>query len=336
MVEIEVRKHDEPAFRRELARKLHSALLELSPKSHWTAMFERAAGILKNFTLSASPNGNVSLGLSLGVDAGATHGDDLSLALDVTEVFVAVGEAARDQGKGVLLLLDEVQFLGTTQLEAVIQAIHKTVQRTLPITVVGAGLPQLAELAGDAKSYAERLFKFPSIGNLDDDDTRRALDEPAREEGAHFTADALDLAVQVTGGYPYFIQELGSAVWGLAGGPEITLADVRNAIPAYEAKLDASFFRVRIDRATELQRAYMRAMAELGPGPQKAADVAEMMGRSSTNLAPTRSGLINMGLLYTPEHGYAAFTVPHFDQYLKRTIPELVVPPLRRRGQTPG
>ena len=148
-----------------------------------------------------------------------------------------------------------------------------------------------------------------------------------------YSAAALDEAVAVTGGYPYFVQEMGYAVWTVADGPEITLADVRAAVPTYEAKLDASFFRVRLDRTTELQRAYLRAMAELGPAPQKASDVADLMGRVSTNLGPTRAELITMGLLWTPQHGYAAFTVPHFDRFLLRAIPELRVPE-RRSART--
>ena len=205
------------------------------------------------------------------------------------------------------------------------------VQRKLPVTMVGAGLPQIAELAGDATSYAERLFTFPQLGNLSDEDARSVLLCPAESEGATFTGDALGEAVAITGGYRYFLQELGYAVWTVAVGPEITLDDVRAAVPAYESKLNVSFFRVRLERTTDLQRAYLRAMAQLGSAAQKAADVADLMGRPSTNLGPTRAELINMGLLYTPQHGYAAFTVPHFDRFLIRVIPTLEVPPLRPR-----
>lgn len=242
-----------------------------------------------------------------------------------------MGEAAAERERGVVLLFDEIQFLSTPQLEAVIEALHKMVQRKLPITLVGAGLPQIAELAGDAKSYAERLFKFPSIGNLSREDADAALLRPAKIEAATFRPDALERAYEITGGYPSFVQELGYAVWTVAEGRQVTAADVDLAEPAYEAKLDSSFFRVRLDRTTDLQRAYLRAMAQLGPAPQKAADVAELMGRASTNLGPTRAELINMGLLYIPLHGYAAFTVPHFDRFIVRAVPTLEVPPLRQR-----
>lgn len=153
---------------------------------------------------------------------------------------------------------------------------------------------------------------------------------PAADEGAGFTDSALDRAVEITGGYPYFLQELGSAVWTVAEGPIITRDDIDMATPGYEAKLDESFFRVRLDRASTLQSAYLRAMAQLGPAPQKASEVAEAMGRTSQNLAPTRAELISMGLLYTPEHGYAAFTVPHFDRFMLRAMPVLNVPEKRR------
>lgn len=224
--------------------------------------------------------------------------------------------------------------MSASQLESLIQAMHKTVQRSLPVTFVGAGLPQIAELVGDAKSYAERLFRFPVIDSLDEDDAREALTQPAAAEGASYAADAVDLAMQITKGYPFFIQELGYQAWELADGDEISVEDVTTAQEAYEAKLDSSFFRVRLDRATPLQTAYMRAMAELGPEPQKASEVARIMGRESTQLGPTRAELIDMGLLYTPEHGYAAFTVPDFDQYMLRAVPELVVPEVRRRRRS--
>ncbi|MDX2376433.1 ATP-binding protein [Microbacterium sp. LRZ72] len=329
VVELEVSKNDETHFRSALAAKLRTALFELSPKARWTDAFKHAAAVLRSFTVSFDASGTWSAGLD--VDAAEGFADHANLALDVTDVFVALGEAAQEKERGVVLLLDEVQFLSKQQLEATIEALHKMVQRKLPVTLVGAGLPQIAELAGDAKSYAERLFKLPSIGNLLEEDAKAALTKPAADEGVAYDADALTAALDVTGGYPYFLQELGYVVWTVADGPVISRADIVTAGPGYEAKLDESFFRVRLDRATEMQRAYLRAMAGLGSEPQKASDVADVMGRTSQNLGPTRAELINMGLLYTPEHGYAAFTVPHFDKFLIRAIPTLEVPALKPR-----
>ncbi|PPF65928.1 ATP-binding protein [Clavibacter michiganensis] len=329
VIEFEAVKHGEGRFRQTIASQLRAALLRISPRARWSDKAARAAGALSSFAVSMNDEGSWTIGWDVPSAEGcADHGD---LSMDLTDVLVAVGEAAAEKGDGIVLLIDEVQFLDSRQLEALIQAIHKTVQRSLPVTFVGAGLPQIAELVGDAKSYSERLFTFPRIDSLDAEDARAALVEPAAAEGATFDTEAVDLAVQITSGYPYFIQELGSQVWTIATDGRITRGDVELARDAYEAKLDSSFFRVRLDRATPLQTSYMRAMAELGSAPQKAGDVAALMGRSSTQLGPTRAELIEMGLLFTPEHGYAAFTVPDFDHFMKRAVPVLDVPPVGAR-----
>lgn len=330
VVEIEASKSDDSLFRRTLATQLKAVLLQLSPRARWTERFTQAGRALSSFALAVDGSGTWSLGWDVAPSEGvADHGD---LAMDLTDVLVEIGQAAQEAERGVVLSIDEVQFLRKPQLEAIIQAIHKTVQRKLPITFVGAGLPQIAELAGDAKSYAERLFKFPVIGSLLDDASREAFSGPALAEDVVWEELALRYASTTTQGYPYFIQELGHQTWEIASGSSITLADVQSAVEAYEAKLDNSFFRVRLDRATPLQTAYMRAMAQLGPGPQKASEVARVMGRESTQVAPTRAELIDMGLLYTPEHGFAAFTVPDFDRYMLRAVPELIIPEIRRRA----
>lgn len=330
VLELEASKHDDSHFRQTVYSQLRTALFQISPKAKWGDKAKKAAQVLQSFSLSIDPESGAPT-LSLDVSPAEGFADHGNLTLDMTDVLVAIGEAAKDHGTGLVMLFDEVQFLSQSQLEAVIQAIHKSVQRKLPVTFVGAGLPQIAELAGDAKSYAERLFKFPKISSLDKADAGKALAEPAHLEGVKFDEDALDRAFELTEGYPYFVQELGYQVWAVAEGNVITLEDVEDAKDAYEAKLDSSFFRVRLDRATQLQIAYMRAMAQLGPESQKAADVAAVMGRESTQLAPTRSELINMGLLYTPSHGYAGFTVPHFDRFMLRAVPQLDVPPVQKR-----
>nr|VDG63996.1 Predicted ATPase (AAA+ superfamily) [Streptococcus thermophilus] len=330
-IEIEASKHDDTHFRSEIYHKVRPAILEISPKKKWGRRARRAAGVIKSFGLTVDPSGNLTASFDVDPEEGVA--DTSILSYDLTDLFVSLGEAASEHDTGVVLLIDEVQFLQTSQLEALIAALHKTVQLQLPITMVGAGLPQIAELAGDAKSYAERLLKFPEIGHLDSDAARSALSSPAAEEGVSYTDEALDLAEEITGGYPYFIQEIGASIWTVAEKSPITFEDVREAEDGYLAKLDSSFFRVRLDRATPLQSAYMRAMAGLGPEPQKASEVAAAMGRESPEISPTRAELINMGLLYTPDHGYAAFTVPHFDKYMLRAIPVLEVPPKQRRGK---
>ncbi|MDO4901551.1 ATP-binding protein [Actinomyces sp.] len=329
VIEMEASKHDESAFRQMIFAKFRAALLHLSPRRRWGERARHAAAVLSSFILSVDQEGSISF--TWDVPASDGYADNGDLGLDLTDVFLAVGDVAKEKKAGVVVLIDEVQFLNKKQLESLIQAVHKSVQKKLPITFVGAGLPQIAELAGDAKSYAERLFRFPRIDSLTEQEARRAIIEPAQAEGVTFTAEAADLAVGITHGYPYFLQELGYQAWIVAKDGQITAEDISTAREAYEAKLDSSFFRVRLDRATPLQTAYMRAMAELGPEPQKASEVASLMKRESSQLGPIRSQLIEMGLLYTPQHGYAAFTVPEFDSFMRRAVPELDVPEIHRR-----
>jgi hypothetical protein len=272
---------------------------------------------LKSFSLTVSPDGAFTAGIDVAPIEGLA--DTGNLSDDLTDLLVALGEAAQERETGVAFLVDEVQFLRAPEFEALIAGLHRTVQRQLPITLVGAGLPQLPRLAGEAKSYAERLFKFPRIGQLSEPEAEAALAEPAHRLDVAFQPAAIDVIVAYTEGYPYFIQEYGKIVWDMA--PErvpITERVAHEAQRAVEAKLDESFFRVRAERTTELELHYLRAMAELGTGDQSAGDVAAVMGRTSEQLGPTRARLIDKGLIYTTARGRGAFTVPHFDRFMRR------------------
>ena len=316
-IEAEITK-DTP-FGPRIAVLVRRALFEIAPRAHWTDRMKRLARVLKSFSLTVSPEGAITAGLDVEPLEGSADSGDL--VHDLTELMVALGEAARERGSGVALLFDEVQFLAAGELTAVIVALHKTVQRALPITLVGAGLPQIPRLAGEAKSYAERLFTFPDIGPLPADDARRALVEPARAGGLAFDAQAADRVVAITQGYPFFVQEYGRTLWNQVPGPIVRPVDVEAVVSIVEGDLDSGFFKVRADRTTALELRYLRAMAELGPGPYRTADIAVTLGRSVEQLGPIRSRLIDKGLIYTPSYGIAAFTVPHFDRYLVRTRP---------------
>jgi len=315
-IEAEITKHED--FGPRMGALVRRALFSVAPSAKWKERGRRAASVLRSFQITVTPEGEVSASLS-GVDPLEGVADSGNLSDDLTDVFVALGQAAEEHGKGVVFILDEVQFLNLREFEALIAALHKTVQRRLPITLVAAGLPQLPELAGEAKSYAERLFRFPTVDSLAPGEARKALIEPARDLGVGFEDSAVNEILVYTEGYPYFIQEYGSVIWSFAEETPITKENVDDAREAVEAKLDESFFRVRADRTTDAELKYLRAMAELGPTPQLAGDVADVLGRQSTSLGPTRARLIGKGLLWTPSHGYAAFTVPQFDRYMKRT-----------------
>lgn len=329
-IELAAGKCDDTRFRQAVFTHLKAGLLRLAPRARWTQHDQRAAEVLTAF--AAQADAACAFGVAWDVPASETAGGTGELDLDLTDVFVTIGEAAGARDRGIVLLIDDAQWLARSQLEALVQALHSAAQRHLPITWVAAGLPQLPELSAEARVYADRLFTTTAVGPLSDDDARVALTGPALAEGVTYDEPAVQRAIEITGGYPCFIQELGAQVWAVAEGGRVTVADVELAHDAYDARLDSWFFRLRLDRVTPLQTAYLRAMAELGPAPQKAADVARLMGRESTQVGPIRAELIDLGLLYAPEHGYAAFTTPDFDRFMLRLVPELRVPEIQRRG----
>jgi len=304
-------------FRLLLAVRLRKILLTLNAKGPARRVINKALGVLQSFTYHL-PDGS---SISIGVDAIAGSADSGLLSEDLTDVLVATGEAAAAAGTGLLLAIDEVQYLETDELAALITAIHRTTQLDLPIVLVGAGLPQLPGLTGEAKSYAERPFDFPLIGSLGQTDASDAISIPAAELGVAFEPDAVELIVAESRGYPYFLQEWGFHVWNLSGSSPISIDDVRAARSSVIDQLDRNFFLVRLDRLTPKEKDYLRAMAELGPGPHRSGDIAAELGVRVESVAPRRSGLIVKGMIYSPAHGDTAFTVPLFDEFLKRTVP---------------
>jgi hypothetical protein len=301
-------------FEHLLAARLRSILIELDRGSVSKAV-KRALGTLKSFSCNL-PDGT---SIAINVDAIPGSADSGVLAEDTTDLLIAVGEAAKDRERGLLIAIDEVQYLAAEELAALITAIHRTVQLGLPVILVGAGLPQLPGLAGNAKSYAERLFDFPEIGSLDEDDARAVLATPANDQGVEFSDAALSSLLRFTQGYPYFLQEWGYHVWNAAPESPITLDDVNLAARDVQRRLDENFFRVRMDRLTPAEKKYLAAMAELGPGPHRSGDIAAKLGVKVESVAPRRSGLIQKGMVYSPAHGDTAFTVPMFDDFLRRT-----------------
>jgi hypothetical protein len=307
----------ETSFKQMMARLGRRVLLELNPVKKVKDKALQAARVFKAFTL------RIPGGYEIGIDLDAARGkaDSGNLSEDLSDLFFALGEAARERNSGVVFLFDEIQFLSRGDLEALIAALHHVTQRSLPVTLVGAGLPQLPKLAGEAKSYAERLFNFPSIDRLSDEAARDALIKPANREGVSYDVAATDAIVKFTEGYPYFLQEFGKHVWNIANDSPITLGDVQEALPAVQAQLDENFFRVRIGRTTVAERRYISAMASLGKGPYKTGDIAATLGVTSPGVAPLRNQLINKGLVYSPSHGITAFTVPQFDDFVRRCFP---------------
>ncbi len=303
-----------------LVPELRRILYELDRLGALSEAVKRSLRVLRSFVNAIRVQaGDVELGLDVDPELGTADSGDLDA--DLAALFVAVGEAARSRDTAVALIVDELQYLEESEFRALIMAFHRVSQRSLPVLLIGAGLPQVLGLAGRAKSYAERLFEYPQIGPLEAADARRAVEEPARRERVTFGAEALEDIVGTTQGYPYFIQEWAYHAWNIATGKQITRDDVTAASARAITRLDQSFFRVRFERLTPSEKKYLRAMAELGPGPHRSGDVATKLGAKITTVGPIRAKLIAKGMIYGPQHGDVAFTVPLFDQFMKRTMP---------------
>lgn len=305
-----------------LASHLRSLLFELSRMEGAGDKARRGLAVLRSFVSGLKLTyGDFTLSLDIEPELGAADSGDLEI--DLPNLIDAVGEAAIERKAFVALLIDEVQCFREKELGALIMAMHRVQQKQLPIVLVGAGLPVLPGLAGDAKSYAERLFNFPEIGALSADETAKALRDPAQEIGVGFEVSALDEIHRLTKGYPYFVQEWGSQSWNMAAESPIRLADVMNASAVVESRLDQSFFRVRYDRLTPGEKRFLRAMAELGPGPHRTGNIAEILGlKRVESMGPKRAQLIKKGMIFSPVYGELAFTVPLFDEFMKRAIPQ--------------
>ena len=304
-----------------LAPNLRSLLLKLSRKARSKDVVQRGLRAVAGFAKALKFKYNdIEFGIDVEIEPGLADSGDIEL--DLKDVLEAAALAARDCETAIVMFIDELQYVPEEQLAALIAALHSASQKQLPITMVAAGLPQLLGQMGRAKSYAERLFEFVSIDRLDSQAAEAALRKPAENEGADIEGAAVAEILKETQGYPYFLQEWGKHAWNSAQDNHILLDDAKNATGDALAELDASFFRVRFDRLTPAEKQYMRAMASLGAGPHRSGDIAARLRKKVTSVAPVRNSLIAKGMAYSPAHGDIAFTVPLFDGFLKRTLPE--------------
>ena len=303
-----------------LAPQLRQALLRLSRNEQARELAQRALKGLAGFAKALKVKyQDIEVGFDFDPEPGLADNGDLEN--DLQALLEAVGAAAQKGGTALVLFADEIQYVQEKELEALITALHRTVQRRLPVILVGAGLPQLRGRMGRAKSYAERLFDFPEIGPLDLPAAKTAIAKPVEALGVAVAEDALQQIFHETRGYPYFLQEWGKHTWDSAAASPITRHDVTLASRQAVAALDESFFRVRFDRLTPAEKKYLRAMAEIGPGPHRSGDIAEKLGREVTALGPTRNQVIAKGMVWSPSHGDTAFTVPLFDEFMRRIMP---------------
>lgn len=318
---ILVEAHEDKPLAVLLAPHLRRLLFDLDRMAGAGDKARRGLAVLKSFIGAVRVTvGEVEFGLDIEPERGAADSGDLEV--DLPNLFTALAEAAEERQTPVAILIDEIQYFNQSEVSALIMAMHKMQQRQLPLVLMAAGLPILPGLAGESKSYAERLFNFPDIGPLTGPDAAKALQDPVKEVGVEFEETALQEIVSLTQGYPYFLQEWGYQSWNHADRSPITLQDVQNATTKVIPRLDANFFRVRFDRLTPSEKNYLRAMAELGPGAQRSGDIASVLGVKISSLGPVRAKLIKKGMIYSPTHGDMAFTVPLFDEFMRRAIPE--------------
>ena len=297
-------------------RKILRSLSGYETARHFAAKGLRG---LQNFASKLKIEaGGIGIGIEGATDPEPGLADSGDIQFDLPDLFEALGNAAKAAGKGWLLLIDEVQYLNAADLSALIVSLHRVSQSELPIAFAGAGLPQVARLAGEAKSYAERLFTYPKVDALDRLSASNAIKIPIQNEGATISDEAIDKMTEVTKGYPFFLQEWGSAVWDVARGPGVTRHEVAAIYPQVVASLDSGFFKVRLDRLTRAEIEFVAAMADLGEGPYPLAEIARTMKRNPSSLGPARANIISKGMIYSAEHGYLAFTVPLFADFMRR------------------
>ncbi len=323
-VVIDVEAHDSKTLPQLIVPGIRRALLQLSLIERAKDMTSRGLRVMKGFLGALSIKvGELELSISTESEPGTADTGDLEA--DLPELFEVVGEAARASSRPIAFIIDELQYLSDAEFSALIMAMHRINQRGLPVMLIGAGLPQILGLAGNSKSYSERLFRYPQVGPLTEEEGHAALAHPVESEAAQIDEAAIARILLVTERYPYFLQQWGYEAWNVAEGPRITLVDVQRADDLALAALDQSFFKVRLDRCTPSEKNYMRALAELGTGHHRSADVAERLGVKITSVAPVRNNLIKKGMVYSPAYGDTAFTVPMFDDYMRRAIPDFGV-----------
>ena len=319
---VSVEAHENKSLAALLVPPLRKLLFELNRMAGLGDKAKRALAVLKGFMNGVKVAvGEIEVGLDIEPEKGSADSGDLES--DLPDLFLAVAEAAEERRAPVTLLIDEVQYFKEKELSALIMAMHKIQQRQLPMVLLGAGLPILPGLAGESKSYAERLFNFPNIGALNEADATKALQDPTRAAGVNFEPAALEEIFRMTQGYPYFLQEWGYQVWNRAEASPITLQIVKDATAVVIHRLDQNFFRVRFDRLTPGEKRFLRAMAGLGAGAHRSGDIADALGVKINSLGPTRANLIQKGMIYSPAHGDMAFTVPLFDEFMLRAMPVL-------------
>ena len=299
-----------------IAVPLKMALLKLSRYEGAMDKLKTGLSVLRNFMGSIHIHFE-DVDLELEPMKGVGNSGDRQF--DLIEVMKSVAEAAAQKNQAVVLLIDEVHCLGKDDLETLVMGLHKMQQLQLPLAMIGAGLPIIVKLAGMAKTYAERLFRFPDVGPLDKADVDRVIEKPLQQAGVKIEKNALDMIYAQSLGYPYFVQQWGKQLWNYVSGKTVSVDDVRRVKELVEYSLDADFFMMRMERVTPSEYKFLLGMSRCVKNDVcPIAEVAHSMRVELAAIAQRRVSLIKKGLIYCPSRGVVAFTVPMFAEYLKR------------------
>jgi hypothetical protein len=317
---IFIEAHEDKSMPVLLLPHLRKVLIKFNSSEQISEIARRGLRVLKSFAgiFKARLSLNDAIDVELGIEPESGTADSGDLEHDLAELLMAVAEAAQSRNAAICMIIDEIQYLKESELSALIMALHQISQKNLPLVLYAAGLPLILGLAGRSKSYSERLFTFPNIGVLENNAAKQALERPASAQGVAFTPEAVEAILERTGRYPYFLQQWGYEAWNTARVSPISFADVQVATERAIRQLDESFFRVRFDRLTKREKDFLFAMVSVGGDQQRSGDIADELGVRPTSIGPLRSSLIRKGMIFSPAHGDNAFTVPLFDEFLRR------------------
>ena len=310
-------------FTQQIANSCKKFIHKMSFKEAAKDFVNKAQGVLRAFTVTYNPS-EQSFSVGVSDNEYIATGD---LSDDMTDLFVSMGKMAGKTGYAICFFIDEIQYMKDEEVEALVNAVHRCNQLRLPIMVFGAGLPKIIKTLGKVKTYSERLFRFREIDALGKQDAKEAIVKPAEPLGVRYTNDSLERILNVTQGYPYFIQELCSAIWNDIEEEKDIIEEihVERAIPKFFENLDLGFYKMRYDRCTHKEKIFIFAMVKCGDLPCTISNVAKIMNKDVRSISTYRAQLINKGVIYATGHAEIDFTVPGFDGYLKRINPELSI-----------
>lgn len=309
---IEVEERND--FISQIAACSQAFLRKVSTKEKFRNLIQKPLDAIKALVVSFDPNDNT---FSLSLQERELY-KSINLTQSLTEVFVTIGETAYKTETPICFFIDEIQYMKSEELGSLIAALHRTNQLGYPVMIIGAGLPKIYKMLSDEKSYSERLFLYKEISSLTDEQSIKAIEEPAKKFGVSYTKESISKIINVTKGYPFFIQQLCQIVYNNMDNKIIGEEDIENGISAFFETLDTGFFKVRYERCSDGDKKFVFAMVKCGELPCTISNIAKQLKKKVKTISPTRAQLINKGIIYPVRHSELDFTVPEFSGFIQR------------------